>query len=57
MKSMKLEFEKSKGKGNPWEAFYIYVEITAVSKDAKKIAYAVENMAYSLGYRLTKKSV
>ena len=52
---MKLQFEKTKA--NPWEAFYIYVEITAVSKDAQKIAYAVENMAYSLDYRLTKKEV
>ena len=50
---MKLAFEKAKT--NPGEAFYVYVEITAVSKDAEKIAYAVENMAYSLGYRLTKK--
>jgi len=49
---MKLEFEKTV---NPSEAFYIYVEIAAVSKDAQKIAYAVQNMAYSLGYRLTKK--
>lgn len=50
---MRLEFQKVKA--NPWEAFYIYVEITAISKDEEKIAYAVENMAYSLGYQLTKK--
>ena len=50
---MKLKFEKSKM--NPYEAFYIYVEITAIPKDAEKIAYAVQNMAYSLDYQLTEK--
>lgn len=49
---MKLEFEKT---GKPSEFFYIYVDIKAVARDAKKIAYAVQNMAYSLNYRLTKK--
>lgn len=50
---MKLKFEKVKG--NPYEAFYIYVEINAVSEAEQKMAYAVQNMAYSIGYRLTKK--
>jgi len=51
---MKLEFEK-RHPTNGTEFFYIHVDIAAVSKDAKKIAYAVQNMAYSIGYRLTKK--
>ena len=52
---MKLKFEKIRG--NPYEAFYIHVDIEAVAKHAEKIAYAVQNMAYSLGYRLTRKVV
>ena len=48
---MKLKFEKFIGK----EVFRIYVDIAAVSKDEEKIAYAVQNMAYSLGYSLVKK--
>lgn len=49
---MKLKFEKCDGK----DFFYIYVEIAAaVTKDKQKIAYAVQNMAYSLGYSLVEK--
>lgn len=48
---MKLKFEKFIGK----DLFCVYVNIAAVSKDEEKIAYAVENMAYSLDYSLVKK--
>ena len=57
---MKLKFEKyltnnPDGLGKIVESFYIYVTIAAVSKVEEKIAYAVENMAYSLGYKMVFK--
>jgi len=57
---VRLEFEKTltkrpDGVGLITDRFHIYVAITAVSTAEEKIAYAVENMAYSLGYRMTKK--
>lgn len=48
---MKLKFEKASGT----DFFYIHVDIAAVSNVEEKIAYAVQNMAYSLGYRMTEK--
>ena len=53
---MKLEFEKyitenGQGYGKIKETFRIFVDITAISKDAEKIKYAVQNMAHSLGYK------
>lgn len=56
---MNLEFSKNRlsdgNVGTILKSWHIYVKITAISKDEKKIAYAVQNMAYSLGYRMTKK--
>jgi len=57
---MKLEFCKnvtarSDSLGHVTESFYIHIDIAAVPKHEEKIAYAVQNMAYSLGYRMTKK--
>lgn len=52
---MKLEFDKIGHPPNGTEFFYIHVDIAALAKVEEKIAYAVQNMAYSLGYRLTKK--
>lgn len=56
---MKLEFEKHhtehSSSARITDTYRIYVDIIAVSRDEKKLAYAVQNMAYSLGYTLTKK--
>lgn len=52
---MKLEFTKYVGTPRITDTYHIYVDIKAIEKHAQKIAYAVQNMAYSLGYKMTKK--
>ena len=59
---MKLMFEKNvtenpEGIGKIKETFRIHVSINAVSEVEEKIGYAVQNMAYSLGYMMMKKEV
>lgn len=58
---MKFIFEKNltdrtDGLGTIREIFRIFVTINAVSKDEKKIGYAVKNMAYSIGYKEVHKN-
>ena len=56
---MKLEFEKHQTEHSSSsriiDIYRIYVDIVAVPKVEQKIAYAVQNMAYSLDYQLVKK--
>ena len=56
---MKLEFEKHRRERTNsalvTDTFRIFVDITAIPEVEEKIAYAVQNMAYSLDYQLTKK--
>ena len=57
---MKLVFEKNatkdkKGYGTIKESFFIHVQIDAITKVEERISYAVQNMAYSLGFTLKEK--